>query len=122
VGDEVLSGSSVVAGFGLARVRLVGPESYASRITLEAKRFSLVSSELRNALARLIKWISWALIPLVIIVTNGQMQNVGGWQAAWESGLWLEATVRSVASIISKAAPIENGRLRRKCTCSPRAG
>jgi cation-transporting ATPase E len=30
VGDEVLSGSSVVAGFGLARVRLVGPESYAS--------------------------------------------------------------------------------------------
>ena len=101
VGDEVLSGSSVVAGFGLARVRLVGPESYASRITLEAKRFSLVSSELRNALARLIKWISWALIPLVIIVTNGQMQNVGGWQAAWESGLWLEATVRSVASIIS---------------------
>ncbi|MCF8541248.1 MAG: cation-translocating P-type ATPase [Aurantimicrobium sp.] len=101
VGDEVLSGSSVVAGFGLARVTLVGPESYASRITLEAKRFSLVSSELRNALARLIKWISWALIPLVIIVTNGQMQNVGGWQAAWESGLWLEATVRSVASIIS---------------------
>ena len=101
VGDEVMSGSSVVAGFGLARVTLIGPESYASRITLEAKRFSLVSSELRNALARLIKWISWALIPLVIIVTNGQMQNVGGWQAAWESGLWLEATVRSVASIIS---------------------
>lgn len=101
VGDEVLSGSSVVAGSGLARVTLIGPETYANKISLEAKRFSLVNSELRNALARLIKWISWALIPLIVIVSNGQMQNVGGWQAAWQSGQWLEAAVRSVASIIS---------------------
>lgn len=100
-GDVLLSGSSIVAGTGRARVTHVGPETYASRISLEAKRFSLVNSELRNALARIVRWISWALIPLMIIATNGQMQAVGGWGQAWESGAWLDAAVKSIASIIS---------------------
>jgi cation-transporting ATPase E len=47
-GREVLSGSSVVGGNGTARVVRVGAESYSSRITAEAKQFSLVNSELRS--------------------------------------------------------------------------
>ena len=100
-GDALLSGSLVVTGSGRARTVRVGIESYASLITLEARRFSMVSSELRNALSRVIRWISWALIPLMVIALNGQMQAVGGWQVAFSDGAWVHAAVASIASIIS---------------------
>jgi cation-transporting ATPase E len=99
--DIILSGSSVVAGNALARTIRVGIESYSTAITLEARRFSLVSSELRSALARIIRWITWALIPLMAIALNGQMQAVGGWSAALANGEWVHAAVASIASIIS---------------------
>ena len=101
IGAELLSGSTVLAGTAKARVVRVGPESYSNRITREARLFSLVRSELKNAIARIIRWISWALIPLVVIALNGQMQAVGGWRHAWESGEWTEASVAAIASIIS---------------------
>ncbi len=101
VGDALLSGSLVVAGSARARTVRVGIESYASLITLEARRFSMVNSELRNALARVIRWISWALIPLMLIALNGQMQAVGGWSVAFADGAWVHAAVASIASIIS---------------------
>ena len=100
VGDELLAGSGVMQGSATARVIRVGAETYASKITLEARRFSLVNSELRNSLARIVKWISWALIPMMAIAINGQMQAVGGWSTAVASGRWLEAVVGSVASIV----------------------
>lgn len=52
----------------------VGAGSYASRLNAEAKRFSLVNSEIRNGIGRVLHRISWALLPVVAIVTNGQMQ------------------------------------------------
>ena len=99
--DAVLSGSGVVAGRGSARVVRIGSETYASKITLEARRFSMVNSELRNALARIVRWITWLLIPVMAIVINGQMQARGGWESAISDGQWLEASVASIASIIS---------------------
>ncbi|MDQ6739113.1 MAG: HAD-IC family P-type ATPase [Actinomycetota bacterium] len=100
-GDEVLSGSSVVAGSGTARVIRAGAESYASKLTAEAKRFSLVNSEIRNAINRIIVYISWALIPIVLLVINGQIQARGGWGPALASGEWKGAVVSAVASIVA---------------------
>lgn len=100
-GDEVLASSAVAAGRGTARVIRVGSHTYASKITLEAKKFSLVASELRNAINKVIKWISWALLPFVLIATNGQMQAHGGWVKSISDGTWLEATVASIASVIA---------------------
>ena len=100
VGDEVLSGSAVVAGHGLAQVCRVGAESFANQLTAEAKLFSLVNSELRNSINRILRVVSWALIPLVVLVVNGQMQALGGWAVAIENGSWQVAVVRSVASTI----------------------
>ncbi len=101
VGDLVLGGSGVVAGSARMRANRVGPETYASRITLEARRFSLVSSELRLSLNKIVRWITWALLPIMAIVVNGQMVAVGGWRFAFSSGAWLPALVTSIASIIS---------------------
>jgi cation-transporting ATPase E len=100
VGDEVLSGSAVVAGHGMAQVCRVGAASFANQLTAEAKLFSLVNSELRNSINRILRVISWALIPLVGLVVNGQMQALGGWAVAIENGSWQVAIVRSVASTI----------------------
>jgi len=101
VGDAVLGGSGVTAGNARVRAVRVGPDAYASRITLEARRFSLVSSELRTSLNRIVRWVTWALIPIMAIVVNGQMVAVGGWAFALSSGEWLAALVTSIASIIS---------------------
>ncbi len=100
-GRELMSGSTVVAGSGLARVIRVGADSYAARITAEAKQFSLVSSELRSGIAKIIRWITILLLPVGAIVVNGQMQAVGGWGVAIATGAWREATVASAASLIA---------------------
>lgn len=100
-GRELLSGSTVVGGSGLARVIRVGADSYASRITAEAKQFSLVGSELRDSIARIIRWISIGLLPVGAIVINGQVQAVGGWEVAFDTGAWRDAAVAATASIIS---------------------
>ncbi len=100
-GRELMSGSSVVAGSGLARVIRVGADSYAAKITAEAKQFSLVRSELRSGIAKIIKWITILLLPVGAIVVNGQMQAVGGWEVAIATGAWREATVASAASLIA---------------------
>jgi cation-transporting ATPase E len=101
LGRELMSGSTVVAGNGLAQVIRVGADSYAARITAEAKQFSLVRSELRNGIARIIRWITILLLPVGAIVINGQMQAFGGWAEAIESGAWRDATVASAASLIA---------------------
>lgn len=97
---SVMSGCGVVAGSGTVRVNAVGAETYSSRITAEARRFSLVSSDLRNSLARVIRWVSWALIPLILIAVNGQVNALGGWgELAGDE--WRTVVVRSVSSIVA---------------------
>lgn len=99
VGDGVLSGSAVSAGSAAVQLTSVGGDSFAARLTAEARRFSLVHSELRAALDRVVRWISIALVPLIAIVLNGQMQARGGWAAAIESGAWQDAVVLATAAI-----------------------
>ncbi|MHA7276456.1 HAD-IC family P-type ATPase [Arthrobacter sp. Hz1] len=101
VGAEVLSGSSVVGGEGWARVTRVGAQSFSSRLTAEAKRFSLVHSEIRQGLNQLLRWITLALLPIMAIVINGQMQSQGGWQLAVATGSWRLGAVGAVASVIA---------------------
>lgn len=66
-GTEVLSGSIVVAGEGAARVTKVGADSYANRFADEAKKFSLMRSELRSSIDRVLRWVSFAIAPVGIL-------------------------------------------------------
>ncbi len=99
-GEVVLSGCGVVAGSALARVTAVGADTYASRIATQARRFSLVNSELRNSLNRIIRWVTWALIPLMLIIINGQVQTVGGWGSVTREG-WVSVIVKSTSAIVA---------------------
>ncbi|MBM7473012.1 HAD-IC family P-type ATPase [Subtercola frigoramans] len=100
-GDTLLSGSSVVAGNGFARATAVGPASFASGLTAEARRFSLVHSEIRTATNRVLRSIAIALAPIMLVVINGQMQTLGGWRVALETGSWRLGAVGAVASVIA---------------------
>ncbi|KRE76137.1 HAD-IC family P-type ATPase [Arthrobacter sp. Soil763] len=100
-GAEVLSGSIIVAGHGKARVVRVGAESFASRLTADARRFSLVNSEIRNSLNRVLRWIAWAILPVAAVVINGEIQARGGWHAAVTTGTWTAAAVGVIASVIA---------------------
>ncbi|WP_346960962.1 HAD-IC family P-type ATPase [uncultured Arthrobacter sp.] len=100
-GSDVLSGSIIVAGHSKARVVRVGAESFASRLTADARRFSLVNSEIRNSLNRVLRWIAWAILPVAVLVVNGELQARGGWQDAIATGTWAEALVGVIASVIA---------------------
>ncbi|GAP54244.1 probable cation-transporting ATPase E [Arthrobacter sp. Hiyo6] len=100
-GAEVLAGSTVVSGQGRARVIRVGDDSFAGRLTGEAKRFSLVNSEIRNGLNKILRWITLALLPVMAVVINGEMQAHGGWNQALATGEWRTGAVGAVASVIA---------------------
>ncbi|MDO5052953.1 MAG: HAD-IC family P-type ATPase [Pseudoclavibacter sp.] len=100
-GDAVLSGSTIVAGAGLARVTRVGAHSFAAGLTVQAKRFSLVASEIRSSLDRILRWVAWLLGPVLLLVVNAQMQTVGGWQLAIATGSWRTAIVGAIGAAIA---------------------
>ncbi|HET7902909.1 MAG TPA: HAD-IC family P-type ATPase [Candidatus Nanopelagicales bacterium] len=70
--DEVLSGSFVVAGSGVVRATRIGQESYAAKLADEASKFSLTRSELRDSIQRFIKFVSFAMIPVGILLFVSQ--------------------------------------------------
>jgi cation-transporting ATPase E len=90
-GESVLSGSFVVAGSGTAAVVAVGSAAYAQRLATEAREFSLVSSELREGIDRILGIVTWLLIP------------IGGlllWSQVGADHTLPEALVSTVAGIV----------------------
>ncbi len=100
-GEELLSGAFVVAGSGHARVTRVGAHSFAAKLTAEAKRFSLVNSEIRSGINRVLRIVAWLLLPAMLVSINGQVMAFGGWEYAIESGAWRDAAVGAVAAAIA---------------------
>lgn len=100
-GAVLLSGSLIMAGSGRAKVVRAGPDTFAYKLTAEAKRFSLVTSEIRSGLDKVLRVITWLLLPTALLVANAQIQNAGGWEDALSSGRWIAGTLGLVASIIS---------------------
>ncbi|MDQ0310099.1 cation-transporting ATPase E [Kitasatospora herbaricolor] len=91
-GDQVMSGSFVVAGAGAFSATRVGREAYAAQLAEEASRFTLVSSELRSGINSILKFITWLLIPTAIGLIISQL--------AVEGSDWREAVRRMVAGIV----------------------
>jgi len=91
-GDEVMSGSFVVAGAGAFTATKVGREAYAAQLAEEASRFTLVRSELRSGINSILKFITYLLIPTAIGLIISQL--------AVEGHDWREAVRRMVAGIV----------------------
>jgi cation-transporting ATPase E len=102
VGDALLSGSFVVSGTAEARVVAVGAESYANTLTREIKRHTLVYSELRAATTRILVYLTWILIPVIIVVVIGRLFAYGGPHGLSAAGgdAWRLALLDTVASVV----------------------
>ncbi|WP_062645443.1 HAD-IC family P-type ATPase [Streptomyces maremycinicus] len=76
-GDQVMSGSFVVAGGGAFRATKVGREAYAAQLAEEASRFTLVHSELRTGISTILKYVTWMMVPAAVglVVTQLFVKN-----------------------------------------------
>lgn len=62
-GDFLFSGSHIVAGSGTCRVIHTGEENYATQLVKKAKTKKRASSEMQNAIKKIIRIVSYAIIP-----------------------------------------------------------
>ena len=100
-GDMVLSASSVLAGTGRVLLQAVGAQSRASKISDEARQFSRIQSELRDALDRVVRWITFGLAVIIPIVLWGQVRAAGGLEVVNRDGLWENVAIAVVSSVAS---------------------
>jgi len=100
-GDMVLSASSVLGGTGRVLLSAVGSESRASKISDEARQFSRIQSELRDALDRVVRWITFGLAIIIPIVLWGQVRAAGGLEIVNRDGLWENVAIAVVSSVAS---------------------
>ena len=109
--DRVLSGSFVTAGGGLYRADRVGAESYANQVAAEARRFSLVRSELRRGTDQILGYVTWLILPTAVLLITGQLRtnaslhdalrgSVAGVGAMVPEGLVLLTSVAFTASVL----------------------
>ena len=68
VGAEVLSGSFVSSGSGHFRATKVGADSYAASLAEEARKFTLVDSELRQGINTILKTLMCLIPPIAAIL------------------------------------------------------
>lgn len=92
-GDEVRSGTSVVAGSGRFVAAAVGPDAYANKIAAEARKFTRARSEIQESVNKLLKYITWVIIVALPLQIISQARVVG------DQG-WREVVIRSTGGLV----------------------
>jgi cation-transporting ATPase E len=75
IDSPIMSGSFVVAGTGVAHVRAVGDDAYASQLAAEAKQFTISRGELQTSINRILQIVTWLLIPTSALLLWSQLQS-----------------------------------------------
>jgi cation-transporting ATPase E len=94
VGDRVLSGSFVAAGTGHVRATGIGSESYAATLAEEARRFSLVDSELRSGVNSILRWLTVIIPPAAGLLLIRLLVTEDLWEEA------LRGTVAAAVAMV----------------------
>jgi cation-transporting ATPase E len=74
-GDRLLSGSFVVAGTGDYQATGVGAEAYARKLAAQARRFTVVRSELVAGINQILRYVTWALPPVAVLLVLSQLHT-----------------------------------------------
>jgi cation-transporting ATPase E len=74
-GNEVLSGSIVVAGSGTAQVSRVGADNFASKLASEARAYRLTRSELVDGINTILRYVAIGLIVAGPILLYSELQS-----------------------------------------------
>ena len=91
-GDTILSGSYIVSGKCFAKVEHIGTDNYTSKISNGAKYIKKIKSEIMTSLNKIIKVLTFIIIPIGICMFYSQLHLQGN--------TLQDAVVQSVASII----------------------
>lgn len=91
-GDTLLSGSFIVSGKCIAKVIHIGEENYTAKISSDARYVKKINSEIMNSLNKIIKILTFAIIPIGIALFFVQLhlQNLS----------IQDAVIKTVAAII----------------------
>ena len=77
IGDDLLSGSFIVSGTCLAKVIHVGRDNYINTISSETKKIENNKSVIFNSFEKLVRILSYILIPLGVALFLNQYKIVG---------------------------------------------
>ncbi|HVB94728.1 MAG TPA: HAD-IC family P-type ATPase, partial [Acidimicrobiales bacterium] len=77
-GEQLLSGSFVVAGAGRYQATAVGADAYARKLAVDARRFTLAQSELMDGINRILRYVTWAIFPVAVMLLFSQLHAGGG--------------------------------------------
>ncbi|WP_143724574.1 cation-translocating P-type ATPase [Bifidobacterium longum] len=100
VGEQVYSGATAVSGMALVKVNAVGSHSYAATLTAQAKVYKKTVSDLNKGINTILKFMTFLVVPLCVLLILSQIHTVGGWHAALSTGEWRQAVVSAVAGVV----------------------
>ncbi|MDQ4131926.1 MAG: cation-translocating P-type ATPase [Actinomycetota bacterium] len=110
-GDEVLSGSFVVAGTARFRATRVGRDAYVGALASQAQVYTIVNSEISRGINQILRWVTWGIFPTAAILVFTQLRSddnqsdalrgaVAGAVAMVPEGLVLLATMAFAVGVI----------------------
>ncbi len=92
VGDKLLSGTYLTSGKCLCKVINIGEENYTAKISSGAKYVKKVNSEIMRALKKIIKILSFAIVPIGLALFISQLHV--------DNNTFQDAVVKTVAAVI----------------------
>lgn len=94
VGEDVMSGSFVVAGSGAMRAQRVGGDSYAAGLSAQARVYARTRSELLDSIMRFVRIMTYVLLPISVLLFASQLRASAGISDA------ISGTVAGVVTMI----------------------
>src|SRR6266487_1341641 len=93
-GDRLLSGSFVVAGSGGYQATAVGADAYARKLAAQARRFAPVRSELVDGINQILRYVTWAIPVVSVLLLVSQFNANDDWREA------ISGTVAGVVGMV----------------------
>ena len=121
-GGTLLSGSFVVAGSLTMRATAVGDDAYAQHLAAEARRFALTKSALQQGINRILRVVTWLLIPIGGLLLWSQLQtdhSLGDSMVATVAGV-VGMVPQGLVLLVSMASAVAVIRLGRRTGACPR--
>ncbi|MBR6034081.1 MAG: HAD-IC family P-type ATPase [Clostridia bacterium] len=76
-GDTLLSGSFIVSGSCIAKVEHIAGDNYTAKIGHDAKQIKMAKSEIMIALNKIIKTVSFFILPIGLLLLYNQVKVMG---------------------------------------------
>lgn len=92
-GADVRSGTTVVAGTGRFTAEAVGADSYANKISAQARKFTKTRSEIQESVNKLLTYITWVIVVALPLQIWSQYRVLGGHG-------WRQVVIRATGGLV----------------------